>query len=147
LKLALRWGSVIVVSIALYIAAKNLSGKTIPPYVDVLVFNSISAAALTLGIRARREQKGSLTVGDGMKTGLAISLVYALGACAFFGILFWGFGPSILAGEQNPKNMPVKAALIGAFLGLFIGAMIGGAILSAVISAILRKKPEGTAPE
>lgn len=81
-----------------------------------------------------------MTVGEGIKRGLLISLVYAILACVFFLVLYFVVGPKLLENESQSfgNQHPQSYVLVGAFAGLFFSAIVGGLLFSAIISLLLK---------
>lgn len=137
MKLALIYGLAVTIVIAAWVALKHfvmhLEGQ--PAQVaDIAIFNLAAIAGLTLGIRAKRAaNNGSLTFGDGLKTGISIAVTYAILTSVYFATLLATVGPKLM--EQQGETSVLKA-----FLGVSIGFALFGAIFSAVISLILRKR-------
>ena len=104
-----------------------------------LLFNLAAIVAIYFGIKARKAE-GEMNFKAGLKTGLWISVVYAISACLFFLILIMVVGPSIMANEPMAANYPVwKLALI-ASAGMFFGSLILGLVYSTIISFFLARR-------
>ena len=136
MKIALKYGILVTVVIAAWVALKNfvlhLEGDQ-AQVADMVVFNLAAIVGLTLGISAkRRANGGTLTFLDGWKTGIAIAITYALLLCLYFGILIAVVGPHIM--QQAGHTSYFKA-----FAGLGIGLALLGTVFSAIISLVLRK--------
>jgi hypothetical protein len=94
-----------------------------------------------LGLKALEREKGDRpTFKEGVKTGVAISLVYGLAASLFFVIVLAVIGGKWLASEPGAATAPIGRVAIQAFAGLFLGALILGLIYSTVISFFLAKR-------
>ena len=136
MKIALKYGLVVAIVIAAWVALKNfvlhLEGQTAQT-ADMVVFNLAAIVGLALGIREKRVANGGrLTFLDGWKTGVAIAITYALLICLYFGILIAVVGPHIM--QQAGHTSYFKA-----FAGLGIGLALIGTVFSAIISLVLRK--------
>ncbi|HEY5883435.1 MAG TPA: DUF4199 domain-containing protein [Pyrinomonadaceae bacterium] len=106
-----------------------------------ILFNVTAIIAILLGMSARkRELNGRLSFKDGVKTGMAISLVYAVSACLFFMIEYLVAGPELLMSEGNPQNRPLWQVAVLAYAALFFGSLFFGLIYSTVIASLLAKK-------
>jgi hypothetical protein len=104
-------------------------------------FNILQFIMIFLGLKAlEREKAGKLMFKEGLKTGAAISFVYALTISLFFVGVLAVVGTKWLASEPEMANMPVTRVAARAFAGLFIGSMILGLIYSTVISFFLSKR-------
>ena len=107
-----------------------------PMFINLLQFIMIY-----LGLRALEQQKGDRpTFKEGLKTGVAISFVYALTASLFFAGVVAVVGTRWLASEPGAAEAPMSRVLVGAFLGLFLGAMLFGLIYSGLISFFVAKR-------
>ena len=106
-----------------------------------VVFNVLQFAMIYLGLKTLEHQKRDApTFKEGLKTGVAISLVYGLTSSIFFVILLVIVGTKWLASEPGAANLPLWRIVLGAFLGLFLGAMLFGLIYSTVVSFFLAKR-------
>ena len=106
-----------------------------------IVFNVLEFVMIYLGLTAlQREKRERPTFKEGVKTGVAISFVYALSAALFFVVVVAVIGTKWLASEPGAANAPVSRIAVQAFLGLFLGAMLFGLIYSTVISFFLAKR-------
>jgi hypothetical protein len=105
-----------------------------------ILFNVTAIVAIALGMRARKKElNGQLGFKDGVKTGMAISLVYAFSACLFFMIEYLVAGPELLLSERNLQGRPVWQVAVLAYAGLFFGSLFFGLIYSTVIAFLLAK--------
>ena len=136
MKLAFKYGVIVTVAIAVWIAFKYFVLRLAGPsaqLADMFVFNFAAIAGLTLGIRERRKANGgSLTFLDGLKTGISIAVTYAILTSIYFAVLLVVVGPKLM--EQEGETSVVKA-----FLGVSIVFAVMGTIFSAVIALVLRK--------
>lgn len=108
-----------------------------------VLFNIAAIAAIYLAIKAKKAETG-VTFKDGVKTGLAVSFVYAVSACLVFFILLLIVGPSFLANEPTAGNNPDWGDAVGPFVGMFLGSLILGLVYSTVISFFLAKRTPRT---
>ena len=77
---------------------------------------------------------------EGVKQGVEISFIYAVGAALFFvGVLFV-IGTKWMAGEAVHPNEPMWLLGLQAFGGLVILTMIFGLVYSTLISFFLAKR-------
>lgn len=137
MKVALKYGLVVTVAIAVWVALKHfvlgLQGPS-AQLADVFVFNFAAIVGLTLGIRERRKSNGgTLKFWDGLTTGISIAVTYAILTSIYFAVLLLLVGPRLM--EQQGETSPVKS-----FLGVSIVFAVMGTIFSAVISAVLRRR-------
>ena len=106
-----------------------------------IVFNVLQFIMIYLGLKAMERQKGDrLPFKEGLKTGLLISLFYALTVSLFFVGVVAIVGTRWLANEPGPSQAPSSSVAAQAFVYLFIGAMFLGLIHSAVIAFFLAKR-------
>ena len=106
-----------------------------------ILFNVTAIIAIFLGMSARkRDLNGRLGFKDGVKTGMAVSLVYAISACLFFMIEYLVAGPHLIMSEGNPQNRPLWQVAVFAYAGLFFGSLFFGLIYSTVIASLLAKR-------
>ena len=106
MKIALKYGLLITAVVVGWIVivrfvmdvGANSKANVIAP----IIFNIAAIVAILLGIRARKnELNGALSFKEGLKTGMKISLVYAVSACLFFLIEFLVAGPKLLLSEAG----------------------------------------------
>jgi hypothetical protein len=106
-----------------------------------IFFNILQFVMIYLGLNAReREKADKLTFKEGLKTGVAISFVYALTVSLFFAGVLGVVGTKWLASEPGVATMPTSRVAAQAFIGLFLGSMLFGLIYSTVISFFLAKR-------
>ena len=139
MKIALKYGVAVTLAIAAWVALKHfvlhLEGPS-AQLADMFVFNFAAIFGLVLGIREKRAANGgSLSFGDGFKTGVLIAIAYALLICLYFAFLILLTGPRIMQQAGH-------TSYVTAFAGLAIGLVLLGAVFSVVIAVILRKSPQ-----
>ena len=106
-----------------------------------IVFNVLHFVMIYLGLKTlEREKREKPTFKEGLKTGVAISFVYALTASLFFVGVLAVIGTKWLASEPGIANAPTSRVAAQAFVGLFLGGMLFGLIYSTVISFFLAKR-------
>ena len=104
-------------------------------------FNVLQFAMIYLGLKALEHEKGDRPYfKEGLKTGVAISIVYGLTSSIFFVVVLAIVGTKWLASEPGAANAPLSRIVLGAFLGLFLGALLFGLIYSTVVSFFLAKR-------
>ena len=134
---ALKYGIAVALAIAVWVALKHfvllLESRT-AQIADTIIFNLIAIFGLTLGILDKRAGNGgSLTFGEGFKTGVSIAVTYAIFTSLYFAGLLALVGPKLM--QQEGESSVVKA-----FLGISIMFALFGTVFSAVISFFLRKR-------
>lgn len=145
MKIALKYGLLITavvvgwIVIVRFVMDVGLNSKA--NMIAPIIFNIAAIAAILLGIRARRnELNGALSFKEGLKTGMKISLVYAVSACLFFMIEFLVAGPKLLLSEAGPQSGPMWQLAAMAYAGLFFGSMISGLVYSTIISFFITRR-------
>ena len=104
-------------------------------------FNVLQFAMIYLGLKALEHERGDRpTFKEGLKTGVAISLVYGLTTSLFFVVLLTIVGTKWMSNEHGAPNIPLWRTVLIAFLAFFIGAMFFGLIYSTVLSFFLAKR-------
>jgi uncharacterized protein DUF4199 len=137
MKIALKYGIAVTLVIAAWVTLKHfaLHLEGMPAQIsDLVIFNLAAFLGLLLGIRAKRVANGgSLSFADGLTTGVLIAVVYALGLCAYFGIVIALTGPKIMQQAGH-------TSYVSAFVGLAVGMTLFGAVFSALIALIMRTR-------
>lgn len=140
MKIAIKYGLSITVVVVLWVLVTHFLFPLAPESkVNMLapvLFNLASMVAIYLGINASAG-KGELSFKQGIKTGVAISLVYGISSSLFFLIAILLAGPGLMANEPMAQNYPMWQVALGAFAGMFFGALILGLVYSTVISFLL----------
>ena len=91
---------IVIVRLAMGVGADSKASASAP-----ILFNVAAIVAIFLGMSARkRELNGEMSFKEGLKTGMGISLVYAVSACLFFMIEYVVAGPRLLLSEAGPQN-------------------------------------------
>jgi len=145
MKIALKYGvAVTLVVVAWIVIVRHLMGVGADAKANVIapiLFNVAQILAIFLGmIRRKNDAGGELSFKEGMKTGVAISFVYAASACLVFVIEYLIFGPKLLLAEAGASDRPLWQTAAMAFTGLFLGSLIFGVIYSTVISFFLARR-------
>jgi len=145
MKIALKYGLLITVVVVLWIViVRMLLGMGAGPkgqIVSGVLFNAAAILAIFLGMRERkRALVGALSFKEGVKTGMAISLVYAISACLFFMIEYLVAGPKLLLSEAGPQTGPLWQVAVMAYTGLFFGSLLFGLIYSTLIAFFLARR-------
>ena len=147
MKIALKYGLLITAVVVAWIVVVRLvmdvGADSRANVIAPILFNVTAIVAILLGIRARKnELNGALRFKEGLKTGMKISLVYAISACVFFIIEFLIAGPKLLLAEAGPRSGPMWQLAAMAYAGLFFGSLISGLVYSTIISFfIVRRMP------
>ena len=145
MKIALKYGllitAVVVAWILIVRMGMGVSADAKANIIAPVLFNVAAILAIFFGIRARKnELGGELSFKAGLKTGVGISLVYALSSCLFFVIEYLVAGPKLLLSEAGPQAGPLWQVAAVAYAGLFLGSLIFGLIYSALISFFLARR-------
>jgi|SRR6185369_1292362 len=108
---------------------------------EPIFFNVFLFAVIYLGLKALEREKGDRpTFKEGLKTGVLISLIYAVTISLFFVGVIAVVGTKWLESEPMAGQAPMSRVMIGAFIGMFIGALGFGLIYSTLISFFLAKR-------
>lgn len=106
-----------------------------------IFFNILQFVMIYLGLKAlEREKVDRPTFKEWLKTGVAISFVYALTASLFFVGVLAVVGTKWIENEPGAAATPTSMIALQAFAGLFLGALILGLIYSTLISFFLAKR-------
>ena len=137
MKIALKYGIGVTLTIAAWVAAKHFvlhfEGSR-AQIADIVVFNLSAIVGLTLGIRAKRKTNGGwLTFVQGWKTGTSIAVTYSILTSFYFLFLLALVGPKLM--QQEGETSYVKA-----FLGASIGFALFGTVFAAIIALVLKRK-------
>ncbi|HEY3028307.1 MAG TPA: DUF4199 domain-containing protein [Pyrinomonadaceae bacterium] len=147
MKRAFKYGLLVTLIIVLWVALKHFVLHIDPARAavfDTIIFNVAGILGLSLGIRDRKGANGgSLTFGEGVKTGFSIAVTYAVLTSIYFATLLLMIGPKLMqqAGETGPGNEVTALVVAKAFAGVLVGLTLIGTILSVIISMVLRKRP------
>jgi hypothetical protein len=136
MKIVLKYGILVTLVVAVWVALKNfvihLEGPSAQA-ADFAVFNLAAIAGIALGIREKRAANGgSMSFGDGFMTGVSIAITYAILTCLYFAFLIALVGPKLMQQAGH-------TSYVTAFVGLAFGLALFGAIFSAIITLLLRK--------
>lgn len=142
MKIALKYGLLITFVIVVWVVIVRFLMNTGPDSKlnlgAPLLFNLTAFLSIYFGIKERKRHVGEqFTFKEGMKTGFAISLVYALSSCLFFVIEYFVAGPRLLMSEAGLLTRPLWQVALMAYAGLFFGALVFGIIYSAVSAFFL----------
>lgn len=145
MKLALKYGLLITFVLIAWVVivrfALNIGADSRVNIIGPILFNVTAIVAIFLGVRARKKELGSdLGFKEALKTGMAISLVYAVSACLFFMIQFLIAGPKLLLSEAGPLSAPLWQVAVMAYAGLFLGSLFFGLIYSTLIAFFLARR-------
>ena len=145
MKIPLKYGLLIALGVMAWVlVARNIVTNPLSivhSFGTPFVMNLLQFIMIYVGIQALAREKGEKpTFKEGLKTGVAISLVYAVAACLFFVVVIAVVGTRWLATEPGAAEAPVSRVMASAFLGLFLGAMIFGLIYSTLISFFVAKR-------
>ena len=106
-----------------------------------IFFNVLQFMMIYLGLRAKEREYGDKQdFKKGIKTGVAISLVYGVTASLFFVGVVSFVGTRWIPAEPGRPGDSESIALAKAFAGLLISALLLGLLYSTVISFFLAKR-------
>ena len=145
MKIPLKYGLLITLGLIIWVLVARSTVANPQSLVHSLgspiVFNVLHFVMIYLGLTALGREKGERpTFKEGVKTGVAISFVYALTAALFFVAVLAVVGTKWLANEPGVAGEPTSSVAAKAFLGLFFMAMLFGLVYSTVISFFLAKR-------
>jgi hypothetical protein len=144
MKIPLRYGLLIACGVMAWVLIARSTVTNPQSLVHTLggpiFFNVLQFAMIFLGLKALEREKGRPTFKEGIKTGVAISFVYAIAASLFFVGVLAVVGTKWISSQPDAGEVPMAGIAIGAFAGLFFGAMMFGLIYSTLISAFLAKR-------
>ena len=145
MKIALKYGLLITLGVIAWVVIAHLlvpdPRSPVHSLGAVGFFNLLEIAGIYLAINTRRiETDGQLNFKQGIKTGLATALVYAVTSCLFFLVVILTVGPRLMASEPGAENLPVWQVALAAFAGLGGFAMIFGLFYATLISFFLAKR-------
>ena len=145
MKIPLKYGLLITLGVMVCVLiARNAVTNPLSPVHTLgtpIFINLLQFVMIYLGLKALEHEKGeSPTFKEGLKTGVAISFVYAITGVLFFIGVVMVVGTRWLASEPGAAEAPMSRVLAGAFIGLFLGAMLFGLIYSTVISFFIAKR-------
>jgi hypothetical protein len=143
MKIPIKYGLLITVGVVAWLIVAHLLVPDPASLVHSLgagiFFNLLEIVGIGLGIKAKQaERGGTLSFKSGVKTGVAIALVYAIATSLFFLGQISLMGTEMMAHQQAP-GQPMWQVLLGAFAGLIIGALLLGLVYATIISFIVVK--------
>ena len=145
MKTPIKYGLMITLGIIVWVLAARSLVSNPTSLVHTLgapiVFNVLHFVMIYLGLKATERERGDrLPFKEGLKTGVLISLVYAVTASLFFVGVVAAVGTRWVDSEPGFAEMPPSQAAARAFVYLFIGAMALGLIYSTLIAFFLAKR-------
>ncbi|HEX6044834.1 MAG TPA: hypothetical protein VFZ22_10130 [Pyrinomonadaceae bacterium] len=106
-----------------------------------IFFNVLQFVMIYLGLKAKEREYGDKQdFKKGIKTGVAISLVYGVAMSLFFIGVLLIVGTRWMGTEPGVQGNVTSVDIAKAFAGLFISALILGLIYSTLISFFLAKR-------
>src|SRR2546430_8363419 len=152
MKTALKYGLLITVVVVAWIVVvrflMNVGADSKANVIAPILFNLAAIVAILLAMKARKKElDGDLSFKEGLKTGMEVSLVYAISACLFFMIEFLVAGPKLLMSEAGPQVGPMWQVAAFAYAGLFFGSILFGLIYLTIISFFLSRQQRGQSTE
>jgi Protein of unknown function (DUF4199) len=148
MKIPLKFGLLITAGVIVWIVIAHLlfpnPRSTVHSVGAGIFFNLMEIVGIALGIRAKQaEQSGMISFKTGVKTGVAIAVVYAVTASLFFLVQMAFIGTEMLAHEPGAGDKPLWQVAVGAFAGLTIGAIVMGLIYSTLVTFFVVKNQKG----
>lgn len=145
MKTALRYGllitAVLVVWVIVVRFVMDVGPDSTANILGPILFNLTAIVAIYKGVKSRKQElAGELTFKEALKTGMSISLTYAITACLFFIIVQLVAGPKLLLSEAGPEPGPIWRVALFAYGGLFFGSLFFGLIYSTAVGFILARR-------
>ena len=148
MRIAIKYGLLITAVVAIWVIVTHFVFPLAPNsklnMLAPVLFNLAAIIAIYLGIKERKAET-DMNFKAGLKTGVSISLVYAISASLFFLIVILIVGPSLLANEPTAATDPLWQVALKAFVALFFGSLVLGLVYSTIVSFFLarRYRPSG----
>jgi len=145
MKIPIKYGLLITLGVMAWVLiSHNVVTNPLSPVHTLgppIIFNLLQFTMIYLGVKALEREKGDRpTFKEGLKTGVAISFVYALTASLFFVGVIAVVGTKWLATEPGAGEVPMSRVVASAFLGLFLLAMLFGLVYSTLIAFFVAKR-------
>ncbi len=145
MKIALKYGllitAIVVAWIVLVRFVMDVGAESKANVIAPILFNLAQILAIYLGVRERKASvDGELSFKECLKTGMAISLVYAVLSCIFFMVEYLVAGPKLLLSEAGGGDRPLWQIAVFAYAGLFLGSLFFGLIYSTLIAFFLARR-------
>lgn len=143
MKIAIKYGLMITAVVAAWVIVTHVVFPITPEsklnMLAPVLFNLAAIMAIYLGMKAKKSET-DMDFKAGLKTGISISLVYAISACIFFFVALLIVGPSMLANEPTAGSYPPLQVALLASVGMFFGSLILGLVYSTIISFFLARR-------
>ena len=145
MKIPLKYGLLITVGVMAWVLiARNVVTNPLSivhTFGTPFIINLLQFTMIYIGLRALEREKGDrLMFKEGLKTGMAISVVYFITASLFFAGVVAVVGTKWLPTEPGAAGAPVSRVVAGAFIGLFLGAILFGLVYSTLIAFFVAKR-------
>jgi len=143
--LPLKYGSLITVAIVVWVGLAHVLAPNpcSPIHIigPIVFFNLSEICGIYLGLGAlKRESAGSMQFKDGLKTGVAIAVVYGVGSCLFFLIFILVVGIQGMCAQPGVAAPSFWRGAAVAFAGQFIGAVLLGLFYSTIVAFVLASR-------
>jgi hypothetical protein len=143
--LPLKYGSLITVAIVVWVLVAHLlvPNPCSPVHIvgPIMFFNLAEICGIYLGLGAlKRESGGRLQFKDGLKTGVAIAVVYGVGSCLFFLVFILVVGMQGMCAQPGVAAPSFWRGAAVAFAGQFIGAVLLGLFYSTIVAFVLANR-------
>lgn len=145
LSIPIKYGLLITVAVMAWVLISHQIVTNTQSLVHTLIgpifFNLVQFTMIYLGLKAKEREYGDKQdFKKNLRTGVAISFVYALTAALFFVGVVAVVGTRWMPSPPGEIARPTSVVLAQAFAGLFIGGLVLGLIYSTVISFFLAKR-------
>ena len=142
MRIAIKYGLLITAVVAAWVIITHFLVPISPDsklnLLAPVLFNLAAIMAIYLGIKTKKTET-EMHFKEGLKTGISISLVYAISACLFFFVVLLIAGPTVMANEPMAPKQPFWQVALMAFVGMFFGSLILGLVYSTIISFFLAR--------
>jgi len=148
MKMALKFGLAITIGVMAWVIIAHLlvpdPQSNVHSLGATIFFNLLHFSAIFLGLRALEREHGQKpTFKEGLKLGVAISIVYAVTAALFFIGVLLVVGTRWIQANPAMQALPTWLLALQAFVGLCAFAIILGLIYSTLISFALARRGMG----
>jgi Na+/H+-translocating membrane pyrophosphatase len=143
MRIAIKYGLLITAVVAVWVIVTHFLFPISPDsklnMLAPVLFNLAAIIAIYLGIKEKRAET-EMNFKEGLKTGISISLAYAISACLFFFVALLIAGPSMLANEPMAATHPFWQVVLIAFGGMIFFSLILGLVYSTLVSFFLARR-------
>lgn len=145
MKIPLKYGLLITLGVIAWVLITHSVAPNPQSIIHTLggpiFFNALQFVMIYLGLKALEHQRGDRPYfKEGLKTGVAISFVYALTGSLFFVGLVAVVGTKWMTTDPAAANIPRSRLILVSFIFFFLFALFFGLIYSTVLSFFVAKR-------